>query len=115
MRALWSDRPNCSHNVSQKVKRIRHFSDCCFFFQCPFGLSCGLGVVGDGLGVLSSGFAHEKVRKILVSVIFPPAILGPKTAAPILWAPGIFFGFFLLENPRAHKIPRFRGGSWIFP
>ena len=27
MRALWSDRPNCSHNVSQKVKRIRCFSD----------------------------------------------------------------------------------------
>ena len=27
MRALWSDRPNCSHNVSQKVKRIRRFSD----------------------------------------------------------------------------------------
>ena len=26
MRALWSDRPNCSHNVSQKVKRIRRFS-----------------------------------------------------------------------------------------
>ena len=29
MRALanWSDRQNCSHNVSQKFKRIRHFSD----------------------------------------------------------------------------------------
>ena len=27
MRALWSDRQNCSHNVSQKVKRIRRFSD----------------------------------------------------------------------------------------
>ena len=27
MRALWSDRPNCSHNVSQKVKRIRRFSE----------------------------------------------------------------------------------------
>ena len=27
MRALWSDRQNCSHNVSQKVKRIRHLSD----------------------------------------------------------------------------------------
>ena len=27
MRALWSDRPNCSHNVSQKVKRIRRVSD----------------------------------------------------------------------------------------
>ena len=29
MRALWSDKPNCSHNVSQKVKRIRRFSDAC--------------------------------------------------------------------------------------
>ena len=27
MRALWSDRPICSHNVSQKVKRIRRPSD----------------------------------------------------------------------------------------
>ena len=27
MRALWSDRQNCSHNVPQKVKRIRRFSD----------------------------------------------------------------------------------------
>ena len=27
MRALWSDRPNCSHNVSQKVKRIRRLSE----------------------------------------------------------------------------------------
>ena len=27
MRALCSDRPNCSHNVSQKVKRIRRFSE----------------------------------------------------------------------------------------
>ena len=27
MRALWLDRPNCSHNVSQKVKRIRRLSD----------------------------------------------------------------------------------------
>ena len=27
MRALWPDRRNCSHNVSQKVKRIRRLSD----------------------------------------------------------------------------------------
>ena len=27
MRALWSDRQNCSHSVSQKVKRIRRVSD----------------------------------------------------------------------------------------
>ena len=27
MRALWSDRPKCSHNVSQKVKRISCLSE----------------------------------------------------------------------------------------
>ena len=27
MRALWSDRPNCFHNMSLKVKRIRRFSE----------------------------------------------------------------------------------------
>ena len=32
-----------------------------------------------------------------MSVIFQPTILGPEMAAPILWAPGIFW-FFLLEN-----------------
>ena len=52
------------------------------------------------------------VRKSLVSVIFPPAILGPQLAAPIFWAPGIFW-LFLLENPHAHKIPRFRGGGCV--
>ena len=48
-------------------------------------------------------------RKSPVPVIFLPAILGPEMAAPILWAP-IIFWFFLLENPRAHKIPLCRGG-----
>ena len=48
-------------------------------------------------------------------VIFPPAILVPEMAAPILWAPGILW-LFLLENPHAHQIPRFKGGgvSWDF-
>ena len=27
MRALWSDKQNCSHNMSQKFKRIRRVSD----------------------------------------------------------------------------------------
>ena len=43
-----------------------------------------------------------------MSIKFPPAILGPEMAAPVLRAPGIF-GFFLLENPHPHKIPPFRG------
>ena len=45
-----------------------------------------------------------------MSIKFLPAILGPEMAAPILWAPGIFW-FFLLENPRAHKIPPVMGGG----
>ena len=43
-----------------------------------------------------------------MSINFPPAILGPRMAAPILWAPGIFGSFSWLK-PHAHKIPRFRG------
>ena len=37
MRALWSDRPNCSHNVSQKVKRIRRFSEVGFIGGFLYG------------------------------------------------------------------------------
>ena len=50
-------------------------------------------------------------QKSVMSIRFPPVILGPEVAAPILWAPGFFFWFFLLENPHAHKIPPFRGGG----
>ena len=60
-----------------------------------------------------SAFRDDSFRKILVSAIFPPVILWPEMAATILWAPGIFW-FFLLENPHAHKIPRFRGGVVFF-
>ena len=38
--------------------------------------------------------------------------MGPQLAAPILLAPA-FLLFFLLENPHAHKIPRFRGGGLL--
>ena len=44
-----------------------------------------------------------------MSIKFPPVILGPEMAAPILWAPGIFW-LFLQQNPHAHKSPPFRGG-----
>ena len=52
------------------------------------------------------------VGKILVSVKFVSAILGPEMAAPILWAPRIS-AFFLHKNLHVHKIPRFgEGGIW---
>ena len=41
---------------------------------------------------------------------FPPAILGPEMAAPILWAPCIFW-FFLLENPMPVKFLLLGGGG----
>ena len=53
-----------------------------------------------------------EVRKSVVSINFPHAILGPEMAAPILWAPGIF-GLFLQENPSAHKIPLWGGGGFF--
>ena len=52
------------------------------------------------------------IRKSLISVIFPPAFLGPEMAAPILWAPGIFW-LFCWKTRHAHKIPRFRGGGGV--
>ena len=53
------------------------------------------------------------VRKSVMPINFPPAILGLEMTAPILWAPGIFW-FFLQENPHAHKIPAFRGVLGFF-
>ena len=61
-------------------------------------------------------FLHaDFIRKSVMSITFPPVILGPEMAAPILRTPGIFW-FFLLENSHAHTIPRFRGGGgcWVF-
>ena len=39
-----------------------------------------------------------RIRRILVSIKFMSAILGPEMAAPILWARGKI-AFFLQENP----------------
>ena len=47
-----------------------------------------------------------------MSIIFPPAILGPKMAAPILWAPGIT-RLFLLENPTPIKFLVLGGGGFL--
>ena len=52
------------------------------------------------------------LRKILVSVKFLSAILGPEMAAPILWTPGKMRPF--CRKSHVHKIPRFRGGGGVF-
>ena len=54
----------------------------------------------------------QKIRKILVSVKFVSAILGPEMAAPILWTTGKN-ALFLQEKTYVHKIPRFRGGGYF--
>ena len=51
-------------------------------------------------------------RKSLMSVFFPPAILGPDMATPILWAPGIFW-LCLQENLHDYRSPCFKGGGGI--
>ena len=47
-----------------------------------------------------------------MSVIFPPAILGPEMAAPILWAPGIFG--LSAGKPPCPQNSSFRGGVVVF-
>ena len=53
-----------------------------------------------------------RIRKILVSVKFASAILGPEMAAPILRTPGKMRSF--CRKTCVHKIPRFRGGYFGF-
>ena len=51
------------------------------------------------------------IRKILVSVKFLSAIMGPEMGAPILWTPGKMLPFCWKNH--VHKIPRFRGGGYF--
>ena len=51
-----------------------------------------------------------EVRRILVSVKFVSAILGPEMGAPILWTPGKMRSFCRENHVR--KIPLFWGGFW---
>ena len=55
------------------------------------------------------GHSVQRIREILVSVIFPPAILRLEMAALILWAPGHFW-LFLQENPCPQN-SSFQGGG----
>ena len=52
-----------------------------------------------------------KIRKSVMSIKFPPAILGPEMAALGAWH---FLVLFAGKTPHAHKIPPFSGGCWGF-
>ena len=52
---------------------------------------------------------RQKIRKILVSVKFLSAILGPEMAAPIFWAPGKI-AFLLQEKAMSIKFLLLGGG-----
>ena len=63
---------------------------------------------------IASVFQDKKVRKILVSIKYLSAILGPEMAAPIIWGPGKMRSF-CRKTLHVHKIPRFGGGVfWAF-
>ena len=53
-------------------------------------------------------------KKVLMPIIFLPAILGPEMAAPILWAPGIFLVLSAGKNPMPIKFFVLGGGSGVF-
>ena len=57
----------------------------------------------------SCGETVVQITKILVSVKFVSAILGPEMGAPILWTPGIMRSFCRKNHVR--KIPFFFGGG----
>ena len=76
-------------------------------------LNKGSGALKKWSKVVAHSRAPPWIRKILVSVKFVSAILGPEMAAPILWTPGKN-AFFLQENLHVHKIPRFGGGDIWF-
>ena len=59
---------------------------------------------GSDLGVLCA-----QLRKILVSVKFLSAILGPEMGASILWTPGKCV--LSAGKTHVHKIPHLRGGG----
>ena len=69
-------------------------------FVTIFGIAT---ILPEMLAIVTTG---ALVRKSVVSIKFPPVILGPEMAAPILWAPGIV-GLFLLEKKSFFR----RGGG----
>ena len=65
--------------------------------------------------IACNGNVRLRIRKSVVSIKFPPVILGLEMAVPILWARGIFWFFLPEKKTHAHKIPPFRGGGfWVF-
>ena len=78
---------------------------------CKFGPPCKHGLAHEKswakIGQLLSN-VYSIFRKILVSIKFLSAILGPEMGASILWTHGKMRSF-CRKNLHVHKIPPFRG------
>ena len=85
--------------LGQHACRIKLPPDCFF--------ASGFYLVVPGLSAMCMLCLSD--RKILVSVKFVSAILGPEMGAPILWTRGKMRSF--CRKTHVHKIPRFRGGG----
>ena len=92
MRALWSGRQICSHNVSQKVKRIRRFSE-----------EKKKKNKGNQ-GVFAEKGARFRGKRGLATP--PPPNPGPSPPPPL--SPG---GRGFTENPRGGGVFQERGGE----
>ena len=66
MRALWSDRQNCSHNVSQKVKRIRRLSESSNFLMAQARLH---PPSRDGFGIPWTWFDEGQITHLICARI----------------------------------------------
>ena len=91
MRALWSDRQNCSHNVAHKVKRIRRLSG----FECGI---CG-GCFG---GQISCQFSTQKefVFKFVTKIERGEKTPTPKISALLRKQPVLPRANFVLAKDR---------------
>ena len=62
MRALWSDRPKCSHNVTQKVKRISCLSESWGLKNRDFAGWGGIAATAESRAIM----AHSAMDLVLL-------------------------------------------------
>ena len=72
--------------------------------------TCGKTALSQNRPLVSS---RKKVRKNVMSIKFPPAVLGPEMTAPIFYGRLAFLGSFCWETPMPIKVLLLRGGVGV--